>query len=259
MQTEAQDKRNPSKSHDASGEVPTGGKKQRRRGNKKVTTEESMTGGVGSTAASKPKTKRNRRNRPAKKSSDISTLDLPQSKLVIRSVGDIDKYGSYDKMISLIRDLVEMVNNSMIPGVSGSNNADDLYSIPLVIDEDSVQKVVLTDTREEPLAGKDEMIGRVDGEDTQQSSSTEMKIQSTDTDILKSPTDKSFIGVRILVSAMDIPFSLSMWTHFSLTFPSWFSLVCNPAAQVSTERRNPWACIYFASASNASPYTCKSK
>jgi hypothetical protein len=172
-------------------------KQRKRRGNKKEKTTDAASSG----------TNNDNKHNQVKKPSDLSKLNLPQLKLVMRSVGDTDKHGTNEKMISLIRDLIDTANKSMTISV-----VEDPYSVPLVLDEDSVEKVLLIKVDDGKLAAKDEMLDDVahTGGNMEQGthaadddrgihSSIDMKSQSDD--LLGSDLNKNATIVRVLVSS----------------------------------------------------------
>ena len=97
-------------------------------------------------------------------------------------------------MISLIRDLIESTNNSIATGVSRSNHVqaskdflDDQFSTPLVLDEDSVEKILVSKVCDEDAQ-------TADGSDCR--SSIDMKMQR------ESNMNQTMTVVRLLVSAI---------------------------------------------------------
>ena len=110
---------------------------RRRRNNKKALTDDIEKQSI-SAASTVPNN--DKKHNQTKKSSDLSTLNLPQLKLVLRGIGDIDKHGTNEKMITLIKDLIESANNSITLGITEES----ISATPLALDEDSVAKVLST-------------------------------------------------------------------------------------------------------------------
>jgi hypothetical protein len=179
------------------------GKKSRRRRKKasSVTAvdEPSKQSGPVSTSSNNRKIKRNNN---AKKSPELIDF-LPQMKIVLRNVGDIEKYGTDEKMASFVRDVIDTANLSVASGVCGTNDGNasmetgDHFMLPLTLDEESIQRVLASTSNHENAVAEKEIAVSDAEASGEQDKSPDTAVHA---DTLVSSTNSKTTTVRLLVS-----------------------------------------------------------
>lgn len=209
-------------------------KKKRQRNRKKASGNELDTTiegqGNTTTAATKAKPKKKRKSKNAKvaPSTNSHDLQLPHVKVTIRNIVNVKEVeGSYTTgMVGLLREIVQKRNRMVLDGVdvSGHSNSTNtphtskndvsLSGIPIVLDESSIEKILIRAKKQREVEDEKELHGEDSDEHVKEElasvedpvvkenhtngvKNTEIQVTSTDTDACK-----DCIHARLLVSSI---------------------------------------------------------